>query len=452
MSDIVIPAGARAVIDALGAAGHHAYIVGGCVRDSLLGLTPHDWDICTDATPEQTIAACSGYKIIETGLKHGTVTVVVNGEGYEVTTFRVDGDYSDHRRPNSVSFTSSLEADLARRDFTMNAIAMDADGRLHDPFGGAEDIRKQVIRCVGDPDHRFKEDGLRVLRALRFSATYGFTIDPDTAAALHRNRRNLCWIAPERIQQELVRLLTGSYVGPVLREFPDVLCVFWPDLGPLVNMTQNNPWHCYDGWEHTIHAVEAAPATPILRLAALLHDIGKPACKTTDDKGIDHFHGHPHESARLAADMLRSLRFDNKTQIRVVELVRLHDNDITCSDTSLRKWLNRVGEELLPMLIDLKIADNMAQNTQLQKVQERIGELRRAKARAPEVVAQQQCFSLKQLELKGDDLLAIGVPEGPQVGAILKKLLSEVIAGRLPNERAALLAQAKQVNSQQNRP
>lgn len=295
MSDIIIPAGARAVIDALGAAGHHAYIVGGCVRDSLLDLTPHDWDICTDATPEQTIAACSGYKIIETGLKHGTVTVVVNGEGYEVTTFRVDGDYSDHRRPNSVSFTSSLEADLARRDFTMNAIAMDADGCLHDPFGGAEDIRKQVIRCVGDPDHRFKEDGLRVLRALRFSATYGFTIDPDTAAALHRNRRNLRWIAPERIQQELVRLLTGSYVGPVLREFPDVLCVFWPDLGPLVDMTQNNPWHCYNGWEHTIHAVEAAPATPILRLAALLHDIGKPACKTTDDKGIDHFHGHPRQ-------------------------------------------------------------------------------------------------------------------------------------------------------------
>lgn len=447
MSDIIIPAGARAVIDALGAAGHHAYIVGGCVRDSLLGLAPHDWDICTDATPEQTIAACSGYKIIETGLKHGTVTVVVNGEGYEVTTFRVDGDCSDHRRPDSVAFTSSLEADLARRDFTMNAIAMDADGRLHDPFGGAKDIRERVIRCVGDPDHRFKEDGLRVLRAMRFSATYGFTIDPDTESALHRNRRNLCWIAPERIHQELSRLLTGSYVGPVLREFPDVLCVFWPDLGPLVDMTQNNPWHCHNGWEHTIHAVEAAPATPILRLAALLHDIGKPACKTTDDKGIDHFHGHPHESARMAADMLRSLRFDNKTRIWVVELVQLHDNDITCSDASIRKWLNRVGEELLPMLIDLKIADNMAQNTLLQKVQERIGELQRAKAKIPEVVAQQQCFSLKRLVLKGDDLLAIGVPEGPQVGAILKKLLSEVIAGRLPNEKAALLTRARQLNT-----
>ncbi len=326
-----IPAGARHILQTLNGAGFEVYLVGGCVRDLLRGVEPHDWDICTSALPEETEACFAGQRIIETGLKHGTVTVLEGGGPYEITTYRTEGPYSDSRRPDFVRFVPDLEEDLARRDFTMNAIAMDLDGNLRDPFGGADDIRAGLIRCVGEPAQRFQEDGLRVMRvmrvmrALRFAAVFGYEIEKQTACAIHENRAMLDRVAAERINVELCKLLTGSNAGNVLRQYPDVLCEFWPELGPLVTLEQNNPWHCWGGWEHTIHAVEGAPADVTLRLTMLLHDIGKPSCKSTDEEGIDHFYGHPAVSAQMADQMLWALMFDNKTRERVVLLVERHD-------------------------------------------------------------------------------------------------------------------------------
>ena len=299
-----IPSGAQKILQTLTDAGYEAYLVGGCVRDLLRGVEPHDWDICTSARPEETEDCFAGQRIIETGLKHGTVTVLEGGEPYEVTTYRTEGPYSDSCRPDYVEFVSSLEADLARRDFTMNAAAMDLEGNLRDPFSGADDIKAGRIRCVGEPACRFQEDGLRVMRALRFAAVLGYGIEERTAQAIHENRHMLRYVAAERIHVELCKLLAGEKAGNILRQYPDVLCQFWPQLEPLVTLEQNSPWHCWDGWEHTVHAVEAAPADLVLRLTMLLHDIGKPACKSTDENGIDHFYGHPAVSAKLADQIL----------------------------------------------------------------------------------------------------------------------------------------------------
>ena len=267
-----IPDGARRILQTLNGAGHEAYLVGGCVRDLLRGVEPHDWDICTSALPEETERCFADRRVIETGLKHGTVTVLEEGEPYEITTYRTEGPYSDSRRPDFVRFVPGLEEDLARRDFTMNAIAMDLQGNLRDPYGGVDDIKAGLIRCVGEPGHRFQEDGLRVMRALRFAAVFGYEIEEQTAETVHENRAMLDRVAEERINVELRKLLVGKDAGNVLRQYPDVFCQFWPELGPLVTLEQHNPWHCWGGWEHTIHAVEAAPADLVLRLTMLLQD------------------------------------------------------------------------------------------------------------------------------------------------------------------------------------
>lgn len=281
------PSGAKHILQTLTDTGYEAYLVGGCVRDLLRGVEPHDWDICTSARPEKTEICFANHRIIETGLKHGTVIVLEEDEPYEITTYRTEGPYSDSRRPDYVKFVSSLEADLARRDFTMNAIAMGLDGSLEDPFGGVDDIRARLVRCVGEPARRVQEDGLRVMRALRFGVVFGYEIEEKTAQAIHENRHMLEHVAAERINVELCKLLIGEKTGDILRQYPDVLYEFWPDLGPLVTLEQHNPWNCWGGWEHTIHTVEAAPPDLVLRLTMLLHDIGKPNCKSTDEKGID---------------------------------------------------------------------------------------------------------------------------------------------------------------------
>jgi len=432
-----IPSGAEHILQALTGAGYEAYLVGGCVRDLLRGVAPHDWDICTSARPEETERCFAGQRIIETGLKHGTVTVLEDGEPYEITTYRTEGPYSDSRRPDYVKFVSSLEADLARRDFTMNAIAMGLDGRLRDPFGGAADIQTGLIRCVGEPAHRFQEDGLRVMRALRFAAVLGYGIEERTAQAIHENRRMLERVAAERIRVELCKLLVGEEAGNILRQYPDVFCQFWPQLEPLVTLEQNNPWHCWGGWEHTIHAVEAAPPDLVLRLTMLLHDIGKPSCKSTDEKGIDHFYGHPAVSAKLADEMLRGLKFDNRTRERVVTLVEHHDVQIPCRDRSIRKWLGRLGPEVFFQLLEVKRADSMGQAHE--KVKDRLAELDGIRAGVEELAAQGQCFSLKDLAVNGRDVIAAGVTPGPEVGRVLDGLLEQVISGEVPNEQKALL-------------
>ena len=432
-----IPSGAAYILRILHNAGYESWLVGGCVRDLLRGVEPHDWDICTSARPEEVERCFAGHRIIETGLKHGTVTVLEDGNPYEITTYRTEGPYSDSRRPDYVAFVSSLESDLARRDFTMNAIALGLDGSLRDPFGGVEDIKAGLIRCVGEPAHRFREDGLRIMRALRFAAVLGCEIEERTAQAIHENRRMLAHVAAERINVELCKRLMGEKAGDILRQYPDVLCQFWPQMKPLVTLEQHSPWHCWGGWEHTIRAVEAAPADGILRLTMLLHDIGKPGCKSTDEKGIDHFYGHPSAGAKLAGQMLRALKFDNKTRERVGILVERHDVQIPCQDRSIRKWMGRLGTETFFQLLEVKRADGMGQDYEL--VKDRFVELEEMKAKAEEIVAQGQCLSLKDLSVNGKDVIAVGVVPGPEVGRVLNKLLEQVMNGDAANQRQELL-------------
>ena len=432
-----IPDGARRILQTLNGAGHEACLVGGCVRDLLQGVEPHDWDICTSALPEETERCFAGLRVIETGLKHGTVMVLAEGEPYEITTYRAEGPYSDSRRPDFVRFVPNLEEDLVRRDFTMNAIAMDLQGNLCDPFGGTDDIKAGLIRCVGEPDHRFQEDGLRVMRALRFAAVFGYEIEEQTAQAVHKNRAMLDRVAAERINTELCKLLVGKGAGKVLRQYPDVFCRFWPQLGPLAALEQNNPWHCWGCWEHTIHAVEAAPADVTLRLAMLLHDVGKPACKSTDEKGVDHFYGHPAMGAQLADQMLRALKFDNKTRERVVLLVERHDAQLPPRNQVVRRWLSRLGPEAFFQLLEVKRADHMGQAPE--KVKDRLTELDEIRARAEQILEERQCFTLKDLAVDGRDVMAAGAAPGPEVGRVLDGLLERVLSGEIPNERSALL-------------
>ena len=431
-----IPGGVRHILQTLADAGFEAHLVGGCVRDLLRGVEPHDWDICTSARPEETEACFAGHRIIETGLKHGTVTVLEEGEPCEVTTYRTEGPYSDSRRPDYVEFVSSLEADLARRDFTMNAIAMDLAGNVSDPFGGREDIQAGLLRCVGEPARRFREDGLRIMRALRFGAALGCTIEAETARAIHENRHMLRHVAAERINLELCRLLEGGRVGDILRQYPDVLCEFWPELGPLITLEQNTPWHCWGGWEHTVRAVEAAPADRTLRLTMLLHDIGKPGCKSTDENGIDHFCGHPAAGAELADRMLRALKFDNRTRERVVMLVKHHDVQLPPQDRVVRRWLNRLGPEAFFQLLEVKRADGMGQSRAL--VKDRLTQLDEMRAQAEAIIAQGQCFSQKDLAINGRDVIAAGIVPGPEVGRVQNALFERVLSGEIPNEREAL--------------
>lgn len=435
--EVTMPKGAERILRALTNAGFEAYLVGGCVRDFLRGAPPQDWDICTSALPEETGECFRDLRIMETGLKHGTLTVLVGEEAYEVTTYRSDGPYSDGRRPDRVRFVSDLREDLSRRDFTMNAIAMDLEGNLQDPFGGERDIRERRIRCVGEPVRRFQEDGLRIMRALRFSAVLGYILEEETAKAVHTCRAMLDHVAAERIHVELCKLIVGPRAGKILREFPDVLRRFWPELEPLANMEQRNPWHCWNGWEHTLRAVEAAPADEVLRLTMLLHDVGKPRCKTTDEEGIDHFYGHPEVGSKMAEDMLRRLKFENEVRRQVVTLVKYHDVDLCRSPRTVRRWLSRLGRSTFFRLLEVKRADALAQNRE--RSQKRLKELAEIRLLAEKLIEEGQCLSLKELDIDGGDVLAAGIPPGPEVGRTLERLLSEVLDGTLPNKQEELL-------------
>lgn len=430
-----IPGNVRAVLKTLEAAGHEAWCVGGCVRDSLLGRTPVDWDVAASALPEETLEAF-GSRALPTGLKHGTVTVKTESGPVEVTTYRIDGTYRDHRRPESVAFTRSLDADLGRRDFTVNAMALNLQGALRDPFGGREDLRRRILRCVGDPDRRFQEDALRILRGLRFAAALGLEIEPGTAAAIRRNREGLADVAAERIQTEFFKLLPGKRAAEILRGYPEVFGVFWPELLPMVGFDQRNRHHCYDVWEHTLHALAAVPEDLVLRCTMLLHDVGKPDCFTLDEAGVGHFYGHPAVSRELADRMLRRLKCGTEFRETVVRLVEWHDRDIPRTDKSIRRALRILGERDLRRLILVKRADNFGQAP---AYWDRQKELDKAEEILDRLLAEDACFSLKQLAVNGRDLLALGL-SGPAVGAALEELLGKVMDGTLPNEREALLA------------
>ena len=435
-----MPGYVQNVLTALEAAGYEAWCVGGCVRDQMLGRAPEDWDVTTNALPEATMALF-GSHAFPTGLRHGTVTVREEHRSVEVTTYRVDGDYHDHRRPDTVVFTPSLEEDLRRRDFTVNAMALSLRGDLRDPFGGQADLKAGVLRCVGKPERRFGEDALRILRGLRFAAVLGFAMDPAAAAGIHGHRALLKDIAAERIQVELFKLLCGKDAAAVLREYPDVVGVFWPEILPMVGFDQRNRHHCYDVWEHTLHAVEAVEPEPVLRCAMLLHDVGKPRCFTVDQDGNGHFYGHPEISRELADDMLRRLKCAAAFRETVVRLVEWHDRNIPRTDRGLRRALRALGEEDLRRLILVKRADNLAQAPEYRDTQR---EIDRAEAILDKLVAADACFSLGQLTVNGRDLAALGL-SGPEIGRTLNALLDKVVDGELPNERTALLEAARKL-------
>ena len=437
MDPIPLPPSARQVLDTLHRAGYEAWIVGGAVRDAVSGLRePHDWDVTTDALPEQTAALFPAERVIPTGLKHGTVTVLADGLPVEVTTFRVDGDYSDHRHPDRVRFTRSLEEDLARRDFTMNAMAYDPRQGLYDPFGGAADLRAGLVRCVGEPDRRFGEDALRILRALRFASQFRMEIEGETAAAARRGSAMLREVAAERVQEELTRLLLGPGAAAVLREFGEVAAVPIPELTPAFGLEQHNPHHDRDVWEHTLAVVDAVPDQDVLRWAALLHDLGKPACFTRGADGVGHFYGHGEQSLAIARRILRRLRFDNDRRERIELLVRLHDAPLEPERRILLRLLRRCGEEGTRQLIALHRADTLGQSPMSRP---RLARYDEAEKLLDALLNEQACFSLKDLAVDGRDAMALGL-RGPAVGRALNACLDAVTECRAPNEREGLLA------------
>ena len=443
---LAIPEGVRELLERLEAAGYEAWCVGGCVRDALLAdlrvlngtrppvRAPEDWDVTTSALPEE-VMALFGDRALPTGLRHGTVTVKTPGRAVEVTTYRLDGEYRDRRHPEQVTFTRSLEEDLARRDFTVNAMALSLRGELRDPLGGRRDLESGVLRCVGDPDRRFQEDALRIMRGMRFAAVLGLEGEDETGAAMERNRELLRDIAPERIQTEMTKLLCGRCAREALDRHPGIVGVFWPEVLPMVGFDQRNIHHCYTVWDHSTTALANTPPVPELRYAALLHDIGKPSVFTLDKGGVGHFYGHAGRSCELAEGMLRRLRLPNEFRERVVRLIAWHDRDIPRTDKGVGRALRRLGEEELRLLLALKRADNLAQAPAYRGRQL---EIAKGEAILDRLLAEDACFSLRQLAVNGNDLKALGL-RGPAVGQTLETLLNRVVDGELPNERAALL-------------
>ena len=431
---IAIPAPAQQVLEQLHSSGFAAFVVGGCVRDSLLGRLPGDWDITTAARPEQVHEALAGLTVLDTGLKHGTVTALVDGQRLEITTFRTEGTYSDHRRPDHVTFADTIEEDLSRRDFTVNAMAFSPKTGLIDPFGGQRDLKNGVLRAVGQPEKRFDEDALRILRGLRFAARLAFSIEEETARAMFAQKHLLTALAAERVQAELLPLLCAPGAVTVLRQFREIFAVILPEIIPMFDFDQQNKHHLYDVWEHTLHTLEHIEPRPHLRLVMLLHDCGKPARFTIDFRGDGHFYGHAYESARRAEVALTRLRCDKETVARVTRLIAFHDHDILNSEKSLLRWLRKIGEADLRDLLAIKIADNLGQHPRYL----RVDRFKATLASLDALLQKQPCFDRSGLAVTGRDLLERGL-KGPEIGVALDKLVEAVIEGRLPNEKEALL-------------
>lgn len=435
-----LPASVKMILDILNVNAYEAYVVGGCVRDSILFRNPDDWDITTSATPEQVKALFP--RTVDTGLQHGTVTVIHNKKGYEVTTYRVDGEYEDGRHPKEVLFTASLEEDLKRRDFTINAMAYHPEQGLVDLFGGMDDLQKKVIRCVGDPMERFSEDALRILRAVRFSAQLGFGIDRETIAGILRLAPTLEKISAERIQTELVKLLVSKRPEYIKVAYQTgITKVVLPELDAIMNVEQHTPYHCYTVGEHTISSMQGVGNDKVLRLAMLMHDFGKAAAKTTDENGIDHFKGHAAVSTEIAHSVLRRLKFDNYTIRKITTLVRYHDYRMEGEEKAVRRAMNKIGEELFPLLLKVQNADAMAKSpAYLQESLERIFRVRSCYER---IMEEKQCFSLKDLQLSGKDLLELGCEKGPKIGEILNAALELVLDDPQWNDHEKLLEFAR---------
>ncbi len=440
MQQIRMPASASNIIEKLQAAGYEAYVVGGCVRDSLLGREPYDWDITTSATPMQVKEVFP--RTIDTGIKHGTVTVMMDRVGYEITTYRIDGEYEDGRHPKNVTFTPSLEEDLKRRDFTINAMAYNDRDGLVDLFDGVKDLERRIVRAVGDARQRFSEDALRMMRAVRFCAQLGYSLDEETAQAIKELAPTLKRISAERIRVELVKLLTSPHPEQ-MRLFYELSLTkeFLPEFDRAMETGQNNPHHCYSVGEHIIKSICEIRNDATLRLAMLFHDLGKPACKTTDEAGIDHFYGHPTISAEIAKKRMGLLKFDNETRDTVVFLSQYHDLRIEPEEKKVRKKLSEFGTERTLLLTEVETADVMAQSMHLRK--EKLERISRVKEWIRRIEESGDPLSVKDLAVDGRDLMELGYPKGPALGEELKTLLELCLEQPGQNEREGLLALAK---------
>lgn len=434
-----MPKGCKELINILHSNGYEAFLCGGAVRDSILGRTIHDYDITTSATPDEMMEVFKDKRIIETGLQHGTITIVIDGEGYECTTYRIDGNYSDSRRPDSVTFTRNLKEDLKRRDFTINAMAYNDEVGLVDPFNGMEDIEHYKIRCVGRAEDRFSEDALRILRAIRFASQLGFVVDSDVSLNIHKMYKNLENISIERINSEFCKIALSSEFYIQIGLFREVFSLFIPEIKDMLGFQQNNPYHMYDVWNHTVHAIEYCESDDLVtRLTVFFHDIGKPHCYQDGEDGIRHFKGHGRVSADMTNEIMKRLRFDNDTREKVVELVYYHDVTFEVGKKYVKRWLNKIGEEQFRRLLNVRRADikaqaDMDQETRLQKIDniEYILE---------EVLQDNECFSLKDLAVNGKDVMGImHIKSGKDVGCWLNEILTRVIDGRLKNDREDLI-------------
>ena len=432
-----LPQGAKTCMQTLKQAGYEVYAVGGCVRDSLLGLTPHDYDLCTNALPEETARLFEGYTLVRSGEKHGTIGVVMDDEVFEITTFRTEGGYQDSRHPDWVRFVSSIEEDLSRRDFTVNAMAYSPDTGYVDPFGGREDLKNHILRTVGDANARFTEDALRILRGVRFGVRFGLTPEQDTLAAMKALAPLMDRLARERVFEELCKLLP-LVSAEDLQTYREILVQAVPPLAACVGFQQRNPHHRYDVYTHTAKVVETVPAEPALRWAALLHDCGKPDTFFLDGNGRGHFHGHARVSAEKADALLLSLKASTALRERVVFLVAHHMTELTADKKLLRRRLGKYGVEATFQLLSLQEADFGGKGTE--EADSTFAEVRRL---LEELLAEDACLTVQDLALDGQDLLALGFPAGKTLGACLAYLLEQVQDEELPNEKPALLAAAK---------
>lgn len=429
------------IIGRLHDSGYTCYAVGGCVRDSLRGLQPHDWDLTTSALPDEIERVFADFKTVDIGKKYGTIAVLINGDLYEITTYRVDGAYSDSRHPDAVSFSDRLRDDLARRDFTVNAMAYNDEEGLVDPYGGSKDLSYGVIRCVGKPAERFDEDALRILRALRFAATLGFTIEQETSEAILKQRTLLGAIASERVRDELLKLLCGDKADFILRRYRSVIAVCIPELKGTFDFEQNSKHHNRDVYRHTVAAVHNIEPEPLLRVTMLFHDIGKPLARTTDKHGVCHYKNHPKIGAAMTREILRRLCMPSAFIDEVCTMIRYHDERFQPDPVMLKGYLKLLGADMMRKLMMVQRADILAQSTY--RREEKLSTLSAVSDELNRIITSGECYSLRQLAVSGADLLHIGYSSGIRIGQTLDLLLDQVIRGELPNEKDALLAYAK---------
>ena len=436
---IDLPEQVKKIIYRLEKEGFEAYAVGGCVRDSLLGRTPQDWDITTSAMPQQVKALFP--HTIDTGIAHGTVTIMVDHIGYEVTTYRIDGEYEDSRHPKEVTFTGDLVKDLQRRDFTINAMAYNEKQGLVDVFDGMEDLKRGVIRCVGNPNERFTEDALRMLRAVRFAAQLGFSIEENTKGAIKKLAPTIEKVSAERIQTELVKLLVSRHPEELKTAYELSLTgVFLPEFDVMMKTNQNNKHHCYTVGEHTMVSLCNIRPEKVLRLAILFHDVAKPCCITTDEKGQDHFKGHPNLGAKKTREILKRLKFDNDTIEKVCVLVENHDDRPILTERNVRRAVNRVGTELFPLLLEVKEADTLGQSEY--RREEKLNYIKEYKKLFEKVMREEQCVKKSDMKIKGKDLIALGMKPGKELGAVLDRLFEIVLDEPEKNTKENLIEEA----------